>query len=352
MPPPPGHERTVIIEDESLRQFVGGFTSIPNRILRNSVITLGARMCYAMLLSYAWQDDFCFPAQIRLAEDLGIGERTVRQYLNELREAGLITWKQQGLNKPNIYRILKLPALVSAHGTGHPGPADSAAPDRHDASGQDRNPTADYEDSRNKTQVVNDVTANDPTAIRTMSRPKHDRRQIISDRALRAKYQLSDEQIDRVHRLVAMQADILSAGDRNHAAYVQRAAEAVRDGAGNLLDATLGEFKQAATEIGVGSRPAYFHAMWTEAVERHASDQAPVSLPAPKYAHSTELQTVGDAFAHVLDHHQEHHEDPRTRLITDAERRGFRVPDYIRTADIPAVNRWWAALAAEPERRP
>jgi hypothetical protein len=145
-------QRTVILEDESLRQFAGGFTSIPNRVLRNGEISLGARMCYAMLLSYAWQDNFCFPAQLRLADDLGIGERTVRQYLNELREATLITWKQQGLNRPNIYRIMKLPALVSPN--GHPGPAESAAPDRKNSSGQDRHSASDYKDSRKNTQIV------------------------------------------------------------------------------------------------------------------------------------------------------------------------------------------------------
>ena len=323
----PAQERTVVIEDENLRQFVGGFTSIPNRLLRNSAITLGARMCYAMLLSYAWQDDFCFPAQTRLAEDLGIGERTVRQYLNELRESGLITWKQQGLNRPNIYRILKLPAPVSVHASGHPGPAESAAPDRHAASGQDRNPAAAYEDTTKKTQVVNNVTANDPTAIRTVGRPENNRR-IISDRALRATYQLTDEQIARVHRLVALQTEILGAGDRNHAAYVQRAAEAVRDGAGDRLDAMLGDFKQAATAIAVGSRPAYFHAMWNEEQKNRrvqpSVDQVGDSAPDPGIA----------------------------RIIADAERRGFPVPAYLRTADIQAVKRWWAALPEAPSKPP
>jgi hypothetical protein len=36
--------------------------------------------------------------------------------------------------------------------------------------------------------------------------------------------------------------------------------------------------------------------------------------------------------------------DSRTRMIADAERRGFPIPDYIRNADTSAVNRWWAGL--------
>ncbi|MFI5398310.1 MAG: helix-turn-helix domain-containing protein [Candidatus Binatia bacterium] len=336
----------MIIEDESLRQFVGGFTSVPNRILRNSAITLGARMCYAMLLSYAWQEDFCFPAQIRLAEDLGIGERTVRQYLNELREAGLITWKQQGLNRPNIYRILKLPALASAHVTGHPGPADSAAPDRHDASGQDRHPAAAYKDSRNNTQVVNDVTPNDHERTPKGNRPRTGSL-TISDRALRSTYDLTDDQIGRVHHLVEKQVDILGARDRNHPAYVKRAAEAVRDGLGDALDFKLGDFKQAVTEIAVGSRPAYFHAMWTEETENRRHPTPPIA--------SQEPQPGGNTLGNLSDHSAAQPADIDlriARLITDAEHRGFPIPPYIHTADLQAVNRWWAALPDAATKQP
>src|SRR5262249_52540916 len=95
--------RTVVLKDDSLRQFDGGFTSIPNRILENNDLTLGARMTYAMLLKYAWQKDFCFPAQERIAVDLGVTARSVRTFLNELKQHGIIAWKQQGLNRPNIY---------------------------------------------------------------------------------------------------------------------------------------------------------------------------------------------------------------------------------------------------------
>ncbi len=36
----------------------------------------GAKLCYAMLLSYAWQKDSCFPGQEALAKDLGISKRS------------------------------------------------------------------------------------------------------------------------------------------------------------------------------------------------------------------------------------------------------------------------------------
>ena len=47
-----------------------------------------------MLLSYAWQDDFSFPAQETLARDLASGDRSVRRWLTELKHQGFISWKQ------------------------------------------------------------------------------------------------------------------------------------------------------------------------------------------------------------------------------------------------------------------
>jgi hypothetical protein len=143
--------RTVLVADPALKQFVGGFTSIPNRILTNTVLSLGARMVYAMLLKYAWQEDFCFPAQARLAQDLGVTDRSIRTFLNELKDAGLITWKQQGLNRPNVYTIERLPALNPGP-RGTPGPENISGPDRKPTSVQDRKPTSDYKDPKKKTQ--------------------------------------------------------------------------------------------------------------------------------------------------------------------------------------------------------
>lgn len=107
----PPNTKTVVIDDPALQQFVGGFTVIPNRVLRSAEISVGAKLAYSLLLSYAWQKNFCFPAQEQLAKDLGGGERSIRRYLVELRTFGLITWRQIGLNRPNVYHILKLPEM-------------------------------------------------------------------------------------------------------------------------------------------------------------------------------------------------------------------------------------------------
>lgn len=150
--PEPSRERTVILEDKTLARLHGGFTQVPNFLLRRKDLTPGGKITYSLLLSYAWQDDFCFPAQQRIAQDSGYSERQVRRTLVELKSKGLIDWKQRGLNRPNIYRLLTVFKDSRTPGGGHPGPDKMSGPDRTPMSGQDRTPMSAYKDLREKTQ--------------------------------------------------------------------------------------------------------------------------------------------------------------------------------------------------------
>ena len=82
-----------------------GFTQVPNFILTKKDISVGAKLAYAMLLKYAWGDDACFPGQLKLAEDMGAGERSIRTYLKELETAGILEITQRGLGKTNLYKL-------------------------------------------------------------------------------------------------------------------------------------------------------------------------------------------------------------------------------------------------------
>ncbi len=82
-----------------------GFTQVPNFILTNKDISVGAKLAYAMLLKYAWGDDACFPGQAKLADDMGAAERSIRTYLKELETAELLEIQQRGLGKTNLYRL-------------------------------------------------------------------------------------------------------------------------------------------------------------------------------------------------------------------------------------------------------
>ena len=82
-----------------------GFTQVPNFILRDSTISIGAKTVYALLLSYAWHNDLCFPGQERLATDVGMGIASVNRFIKELEACALIEITRRGQGKTNFYTI-------------------------------------------------------------------------------------------------------------------------------------------------------------------------------------------------------------------------------------------------------
>jgi len=82
-----------------------GFTQVPNFIIRDANLSSGAKVTYAMFLSYAWHNDSCFPGQDRLAEDMGLVRSRVTQLITELEQAGLVSIHRRGQGKTNLYTV-------------------------------------------------------------------------------------------------------------------------------------------------------------------------------------------------------------------------------------------------------
>jgi DNA-binding transcriptional MocR family regulator len=80
-----------------------GFTQVPNFILRDPRLSVGAKVVYAMFLSYAWHNDSCFPGQERLAADIGMSRSRVTEYVAELVAAGLVSVQRRG--HPPCYTV-------------------------------------------------------------------------------------------------------------------------------------------------------------------------------------------------------------------------------------------------------
>ena len=83
----------------------GGFTQVPNFILKNGNLSLGAKVTYSMFLHYAWHNDSCFPGQDRLATDMGMSQSRVSEFIKELQKADLIEITRRGQGKTNLYKI-------------------------------------------------------------------------------------------------------------------------------------------------------------------------------------------------------------------------------------------------------
>ena len=83
----------------------GGFTQVPNFILKKPQLSVGAKVAYAMFLSYAWHNESCFPGQDRLAQDMGMSRSRVTEFVGELERAGCVTIERRGQGKTNLYTI-------------------------------------------------------------------------------------------------------------------------------------------------------------------------------------------------------------------------------------------------------
>jgi DNA-binding MarR family transcriptional regulator len=82
-----------------------GFTQVPNHVLRSEKLSPGAKLTYSMLLSYAWQNDYCFPGQDRLAKDMGITRQSANTHIQELSKKGFVRVTRRGQGRPNLYEL-------------------------------------------------------------------------------------------------------------------------------------------------------------------------------------------------------------------------------------------------------
>jgi hypothetical protein len=96
---------TLVIDDQYLRY---GFIQLPKQILYARNLSRDAKMLFAVLLGYAWQERRCFPGYGRLCDDMQASENVVRKYMRELEAMGLLRQKRRGLGKTNIYTLCDL----------------------------------------------------------------------------------------------------------------------------------------------------------------------------------------------------------------------------------------------------
>lgn len=105
--------------------FVGIF--IPNYVVQDQKITLGAKLTFGILCQFSGKSGLCYPRQGVIAERLGASIRQTRRYVEELKKEKYIRVTRQGLTKANVYSFLWKKEW-----------AESALQDRTDMSAQDR----------------------------------------------------------------------------------------------------------------------------------------------------------------------------------------------------------------------
>ena len=254
--------RTVILQDEAHRR-LRGFTAIPNSILRHPKLSYGGKVTFGVLLSYSWQDDFCWPAQERLAGDLQCSIRQVRRFLQELKAAHVIDWKQQGLNRPNIYYILPQTRWTAAP-EKNPERTDLSSPtrtplERTSMSVHERTPMTDKEDSRKKTHI--NVNVGKSRERRGVEDPPP---KIPS----RRRWNLTDEQLNEAEAVAqAITEEIGQPTNRN--SYFVCAADAIEVGRPDIVFEALSVTKLKRRDGRIATTPSqYFHRVFRRLLQR------------------------------------------------------------------------------------
>ena len=89
----------IIVESAVLRE---GFVQVPVTVLHDPELSAGAKLAYATMLWYAWRLD-SYPGDRHMASDLRVSERSIRNYLSELRKTGWIQIAERGLGQTTSY---------------------------------------------------------------------------------------------------------------------------------------------------------------------------------------------------------------------------------------------------------
>jgi len=81
----------------------GGFTQVPNCMINNQGLSIGAKVVYAKLLSYAWHNHLVYPGQETMAKELGAGRRSIVRFVAELERSGYLEVERRGQGLTNRY---------------------------------------------------------------------------------------------------------------------------------------------------------------------------------------------------------------------------------------------------------
>ncbi len=104
----------IVFEHGTDPRLAGGFTQLPNCVLRSPKLTVHAKCVYALLLSYAWEGPKARPSYERMQQDLQLSQPTITKALNELKSEKLVDWKRRGHGLTNLYIILAIKGEVYA----------------------------------------------------------------------------------------------------------------------------------------------------------------------------------------------------------------------------------------------
>ena len=89
-----------------------GFGLIPRRVMRDERLSIGAKVVYAYLASFAGNKEYAFPGRDLMCNELGISKDSLLKYMRLLKEFGYLEVeqvKEGGRFAHNIYKLIPYP---------------------------------------------------------------------------------------------------------------------------------------------------------------------------------------------------------------------------------------------------
>lgn len=100
------------------------FAQIPNALIQDRQLSHAAFRLFCVIATYANKEKRAWPGQARLAADMGVKPRQIRNLLDELRVRGWLEIERRGKTLTNVYVLNALPAFPGpVNGSGWNGEA-------------------------------------------------------------------------------------------------------------------------------------------------------------------------------------------------------------------------------------
>lgn len=321
-----------------------------------------------VLATYMDENGNCFPSQAKIAADLGVHRQRVNERIKELEVFRFNSKPVLSIQKTrdttlsggrwanNVYFIHPVASLqfgasqqAKEATTTHNQEAEIAEESSYVRKSGHR-PVSGSQDTGNPdTNKSNRVNKSNVNVIVNQQRKKTTEPPVrpiapmsprVSWPALQKKWGLDEKQCGEVSYLVEQQANYLGAGERNHAYYVKRAAEAVVAKLPSRLIAEIRSFDEQVQQAKnpPKSKPAVFHRRWQEVLanaQRRKDDPLGDLVDSVIENVSGKTQPTKDTLDNL-----DPTERQRRNYLAQLDRQGYQIPEHVRRASIKEIGRW------------
>lgn len=87
---------------KNMVRIIPGYGTVHKHVLQDSSLSPMAKLLYSLLCAYTGGSDHCYPSQKTMAEDLGATDRSIRKWMSELIDAGIVIQSKKNISISNV----------------------------------------------------------------------------------------------------------------------------------------------------------------------------------------------------------------------------------------------------------